>query len=88
MAQTLEAIVILFIVWQVMTRLGKNVRLSSGAKSEFKEAIDDAKNRLPSTGLFALFKRDSSPQTTVDQTEIETQKTVVPAKGTEKEKSE
>ncbi len=54
MAQLLEAIVILFIVWQLMTRLGKNVRLSSNAKSEFKEAIDDAKNRLPSTGLFTL----------------------------------
>ena len=88
MAQTLEAIVILFIVWQVMTRLGKNVRLSSNAKSEFKEAIDDAKNRLPNTGLFALFKRDSGLQTTADQTEIETEQTVVPAKGTEKENSE
>jgi hypothetical protein len=88
MAQTLEAIVILFIVWQVMTRLGKNVRLSSGAKSEFKEAIDDAKNRLPNTGLFALFKGGSSQSRTVEQPEIAIEQTVVPAKGTEKENSE
>ena len=71
MAQTLEAIVILLIVWQLMTRLRKNVRLSLNAKSEFKEAIDDAKNRLPSTGLFALFKGNSSRTLTIDQTEIE-----------------
>ncbi len=88
MAQTLEAIVILFIVWQVMTRLGKNVRLRSGAKSEFKEAIDDAKNRLPNTGLFALFKGGSSQSRTVEQPEIAIEQIVVPSKGTEKENSE
>ena len=43
MLQTLETIVILLIVWQVMTRFRKNVRVSPNAKSKFQEAIDDAK---------------------------------------------
>ena len=79
MAQTLEAIVILMIVWQLMTRLRKNVRLNANAKHEFKEAIDDAKNRLPSTGLFALFKGGSSAPKTADEPEIDIEQTIVQA---------
>jgi len=85
MLQTLEAIVIMFIVWQMMIRLRNNIRLTSNAKSEFQEAIDDAKKRLPSTGLFALFKADSSSQQNIEEPEIEFEQTIVVAKGVEKE---
>ena len=82
MAHTLEAIVILLIVWQLMTRFKKNVRISSNGKSELQEAIEDAKDRMPSTGLLKLFKGDSSSSETVEQPEIEIEKTIVPAKET------
>tara|TARA_B100000029_G_scaffold401481_1_gene400657 strand:+ start:547 stop:810 length:264 start_codon:yes stop_codon:yes gene_type:complete len=85
MAQILEAIVILLIVWQLMTRFVKNTRLSPNAKSEFKEAIDDAKKRLPNTGLFALFKGDSSVSQIADETQIEFEQTIVPPKGDEED---
>tara|TARA_B100000029_G_scaffold142550_1_gene137762 strand:- start:37 stop:303 length:267 start_codon:yes stop_codon:yes gene_type:complete len=88
MAQTLEAIVIMLIVWQVMTRFRRNVRLRPDAKSELKEAINDAKNRLPSTGLFALFKRDQSSPLTADEPKMELDQTIVPAIGDEMKDSE
>ena len=87
MAQTFEAIVILLIVWQLMTRFRKNVRISTNAKSEFQEAIEDAKDRLPSTGLFKLFKGDTIRPETVEQPELEIEQTIVPAKGEKKEES-
>ncbi len=80
MAQTLEAIVILLIVWQLMTRFKSNVQISPNAKSEFQEAIDDAKERLPNTGLFALFKAKSNSPKTVDKPEIQIEQTIVPVK--------
>ena len=80
MTQTLEAIAILFIVWQLMTRLKKNVQISPNTKSEFQEAIDDAKDKLPSTGLFEFFKEDSSSSGTRDELVIEIEETNVPAK--------
>ena len=88
MAQVIEAFVILFIVWQLMTRLRKNTRISPNAKSEVQEAIDDAKERLPSTGLFNLFKGNPSRPENIEQPEIEIEQTFIPAKGDEKESSE
>ena len=85
MLQTLEAIVILLIVWQMMIRLKNRIRISSNAKSEFQEAMDDAQKRLPNTGLFALFKAKSSSPQNVEETEIELEQTIVPAKGVENE---
>ena len=85
MMQTLEAIVIMILVWQLMIRLRKNVRLSSNAKSEFQEALDDAKKRLPNTGLFALFKADSSSPQNVEEVEIMLEETIIPSKGVEEE---
>ena len=88
MAQTIEAIVILLIVWQLMTRFKKNVRISSNGKSELQEAIEDAKDRLPSTGLFKLFKGDSINPEAIEQPEIEIERTFVPAKGDKQKESE
>ncbi len=88
MLQILEAITILLIVWQLMIRIRRNVNLSPNAKSDFKEAIDDAKNRLPRSGLFALVKGDSisssSPRTN-DHTKIQIEQTFLAATGDEKE---
>ena len=79
MAQILEAIAILLIVWQLMIRLRKNVRISSDAKNQLKEAIEDAKDRLPSTGLFKLFKQDRESLKNGQQFEVKIEQTIVPA---------
>ena len=88
MAQTLEAIVFLTIVWLIMTRFSKHARINSNAKSELQEAIDDAKDRLPNTGLFKLFKGDSINPEAIEQPEIEIERTFVPAKGDKQKESE
>jgi len=85
MAQTLEAIVILLIVWQLMSRLRDNYRISTSAKSELKEAIDDARNRLPSTGLFKLFKRDILPNENIGEPDLRIERTIVRPKSEKKE---
>ncbi len=88
MAQTFEAIVILLIIWQLMTRFRKNVRLSPNAKSQFQEAIDDAKDRLPNTGLFTIFKGDSAVHENIDEPEIKIEQTIIPIKHNDKESLE
>ena len=83
MLQTLEAIVILIIIWQAMTRFKKRVRLSSDAKTGFQNAIQDAQDRLPSTGLFKLFKAKSNIPQNIEEPKIEIEKSIIPAKGAE-----
>jgi len=78
--KTLETIAILLIVWQLMSRLRSNYRISPDAKSEFGAAIDDAKSRLPRTGIFKLFKGDISEKDNTSHFEMEIEKTIVPPK--------
>ena len=87
MAHTLEAIIILLIVWQMMTRFRKSDQIDSNEKSKLQGTINDAKNRMPSTGLFALFKGKSSNPKPIDEPEIEIEQTIVPIKGDKKENS-
>ncbi|WP_320668159.1 hypothetical protein [Prochlorococcus sp. MIT 1307] len=85
MAQTLEAIFILIIVWQIMTRLRGIESSNQSAGKLFNEAINDARERLPSTGLFRLFKRDVSTSKASVEPSIDIEKTSIPAKGDEDE---
>ena len=81
MAQVIEAFVILFIVWQLMKRLRANSISSIQAANNFQEAIDDARNRLPRTGLFKLFKGEGQSHENEKRPEIEIEQSMIPAKG-------
>jgi len=81
MAQVIEAFVILFIVWQLMKRLRANSISSIQAANNFQEAIDDARNRLPRTGLFKLFKGEDQSHENEKRPEIDIEQSMIPAKG-------
>ncbi len=81
MAQVIEALVILFIVWQLMKRLKGNSISSSQAANDFQEAIDDARNRLPKTGLFKFFKGENQSHENEKRSEINIEQSTIPAKG-------
>ena len=86
MAKTLEAIAILVIIWQLMSRLRRNYRIAPEAKSELKEAIEDAKNRMPNTGLFRLFKEEKTTKEEKEKVlepQIKIEQSIVPPKSEE-----
>ena len=53
---------------QIAGRLRKRGANTKGIKTEFQSAIDDAKNRLPSTGLFQLLKGEASNSKILEET--------------------
>ena len=85
MTRILEAVLILLFIWQLMSRFRRNYQISPNAKSEFKEAIEDAKNRLHSTGVFKILKKGEAINDNFDKEEIQIEQTIVPAKNKAKE---
>ena len=67
MVSLLLSVVIFYILWQLSSRLRKNAQDSSEIKTEFQSAIDDAKARLPRTGLFSLFQGEPRIPETVER---------------------
>ena len=61
-------IVLVYAFSQIAGRLRKNVANTKGIKTEFQSAIADAKNRLPSTGLFQLLKGEASNSKIIEET--------------------
>ena len=59
--------------------------ISTNTLSEVKEAIDDARNRLPSTGLFKLFKRHTLPNENIGEPDLRIERTIVRPKSEKKE---
>ncbi len=81
MAQVIEALVILFMVWQLMKRLKGNSISSSQTANDFQEAIDNARDRLPRTGLLKLFKGEIKNHKNEKRSELEIDQSLIPAKG-------
>ena len=61
-------IVLVYAFSQIAGRLRKNGANTKGIKTEFQSAIADAKNRLPSTGLFQLLKGEASNSKIIEET--------------------
>ncbi len=60
-------IALFYVLSQIANRLRNSDRGSGRIKTEFQAAIDDAKERLPSTGLFQVFKGQSSGSKPIEE---------------------
>ena len=76
MIKLLLLVAIGYFLSQAWNKLSNNAQ----SKTELQSAIDDAKSRLPNTGLFQFFKEPSSRSQTVEETAREALIEVKPIK--------
>ena len=78
MTGLLLSIVFLYALRQLLVRLRKLDKAPSEIKAEFQSVLDDARDRLPSTGLFAFFKGSSYGSKITNELEIGSNQMVAP----------